>query len=229
MLKTKRIYSTVCKCLRLPAIFLLLSFSACVSHTSDKKTLNTQHTVANSNAVFQTKNYPNCIVILPAKGDILKNHAVIVEDVLARHFHPYFKRMISPSTRKYIVEKSAYDLSSRKELRHFSKSAACKYGLLATVKKLETNYVVSYALRSFDVAIELVKLNEDKVIWRDSHSASRSAGGLPTGPLGLVMHISNAHNFLNDADGFEALVEDVVRKLSKKFNRFKQNSRTLHN
>ena len=119
--------------------------------------------MANSNAVFQDKNYPNCIIILPAKGDILKNHAMIVEDVLARHFQTYFKRMISPSTRKYIVVKSAYDLSSRKELRHFSKSTACKYGLLATVKKLETNYVVSYALRSFDVAIELIELNEDTV------------------------------------------------------------------
>ena len=224
MLKTKRIYSLTCKYLRLPVTFLLLSLSACVSHTSDKKTLNTQHTVANSNAVFETKNYPNCIIILPAKGDILKNHAVIVEDVLARHFQTHFKRTISPSTRKYIVEKSAYDLSSRKELRHFSKSAACKYGLLATVKKLETNYVVSYALRSFDVAIELIELNDDKVLWRDSHSASRSAGGLPTGPLGLIMNISNAHTFLNDADGFEALVEDVIRKLSKRFLHFRQRS-----
>ena len=224
MLKTKRIYPIACKYFRLPVIFLLLSLSACVSHTSDKKTLNTQHTVANSNAVFETKNYPNCIIILPAKGDILKNHAVIVEDVLARHFQTYFKRTISPSTRKYIVEKSAYDLSSRKELRHFSKSAACKYGLLATVKKLETNYVVSYALRSFDVAIELIELNDDKVLWRDSHSASRSAGGLPTGPLGLIMNISNAHTFLNDADGFEALVEDVIRKLSKRFLHFRQRS-----
>ena len=114
MLKTKKIYSLTCKYLRLPAIFLLLSLSACVSHTSDKKTLNTQHTVANSNVFLRTKNYPNCIIILPAKGDILKNHAVIVEDVLARHFQTYFKRMISPSTRKYIVEKRAYDLSSKR-------------------------------------------------------------------------------------------------------------------
>ena len=224
MLKTVKIYSLTCKYLRLPAIFLLLSLSACVSHTSDKKNLNTQHAAVNSNAVFQTKNYPNCIIILPAKGDILRNHAMIVEDVLARHFHPYFKRMISPSTRKYIEVKGAYDLSSRKELRHFSKSAACKYGLLATVKKLETNYVVSYALRSFDVAIELIELNDDTVLWRDSHSASRSAGGLPTGPLGLIVNISNAHTFLNDPDGFEALVEDVIRKLSKRFLNFGQRS-----
>jgi len=224
MLKTKRIYSTVCKYLRLPAIFLLLSFSACVSHTSDKKTLNTQHVVANFNGFLQAKNYPKCIIILPAKGDILKNHAVIIEDVLARHFQTYFKRVISPSTRKYIVEKGAYDLSSRQELRYFSKSAACKYGLLATVKKLETNYVVSYALRSFDVSIELIELNDGKVLWRDSHSASRSAGGLPTGPLALIMNISNAHTFLNDADGFEALVEDVIRKLSKRFLHFRQRS-----
>lgn len=224
MLKTIKIYSLTCKYLRLPAIFLLLSLSACVSHTNDKKKLNTQHAVANFNAFLKDKNYPNCIIMLPPKGDILKNHAVIVEDVLARHFHPYFKRMISPSTRRYIVEKGAYDLSSRKELRHFSKSAACKYGLLATVKKLKTNYVVSYALREFDVAIELIELNDDKVLWRDSHSASRTAGGLPTGPLGLIINISNAHTFLNDADGFEALVEDVIRKLSKRFLNFGQRS-----
>jgi len=222
MLKPKRIYPIACKYLRLPVIFLLLSLPACVSHTSDKKTLNTQHAAANSNSFFPAENYPNCIIILPAKGDMLKRQAVIVEDVLARHFQTYFKRTISPSTRKYIVEKGAYDLSSRKELKHFSKFATCKFGLLATVKKLDTNYVVAYALRSFDVAIELIELNDDTVIWRDSHSASRSAGGLPTGPLGLIMNISNAHTFLNDADGFEALVEDVIRQLSKRFLHFRQ-------
>jgi hypothetical protein len=45
----------------------------------------------------------------------------------------------------------------------------------------------------------------------------RSAGGLPTGPLSLVLDTVRASVFASDRDGTEALVEDVVRQVAQTF------------
>ena len=224
MLKTRNLNCHLNRWLRYLLIMILISLSACVSHTGITQHSYDHYSRAKSANFFSAKDYPDCVIILPVKGIALKKHGLIIEDVFTRHFQIYFNRIISPSTRRHIVKKRAYNLTSLRELKHFSRSTDCNYGLLANVKKLNGGYAIAYALRSFKVSLQLIKLDGNSIIWQESHSGTRSAGGLPTGPLGLVMHISNANNFINDTDGFEALVEDVVRKLSKKFNRFKQNS-----
>ncbi len=222
MLKKRNRNRRLNRWLRYPLIMILISLSACVSHTGIKQHSHDYYSRVKSANFFSTEDYPDCVIILPAKGIAFKKHALIIEDVLLRHFQIYFNRIISPSTRRHIVKNRAYNLTALRELKHFSRSTDCNYGLLANVKNLNHSYAIAYAFRSFEVSLKLIKLDGNSIIWQESHSGSRSAGGLPTGPLGLVMHISNTNNFINDTDGFEALVEDVVRKLSKKFNRFKQ-------
>ena len=219
MLKTIKIYSLTCKYLRLPVTFLLLSLSACVSHTSGKQNLNAQYALENTNVLLKSKNYPNCIIILPAKGDILKNHAVIVEDVLERHFQIYFEKIVSARERRSIVKNRAYDLSSSNELKHFSDSVECNFGLLANVKTLSNDYAVTWAYRSIDLTLQLVSIDDNSLIWNGRYYGSRKAGGLPTGPLGIVLYSRAAYRFANDKDGTEAMIEDVIRHASKEFRR----------
>ena len=47
------------------------------------------------------------------------------------------------------------------------------------------------------------------------HSALRSRGGIPTGPLSLALDARSAGLFVIDQDGFEALIEDAVRQITK--------------
>ena len=222
MLKTRNLNCHLNRWLRYLLIMILISLSACVSHTGIKQHSHDHYSRAKSANFFSTKDYPDCVIILPAKGISFKKHGLIIEDVLTRHFQIYFNRIISPSTRRHIVKKRAYNLTSLRELKHFSRSTDCNYGLLANVKKLNGGYAIAYALRSFEVSLQLIKLDGNSIIWQESHSGTRSAGGLPTGPLGLVMNVNNANQFMNDADGLEALFEDVVRQLSKRFFGFKQ-------
>ena len=222
MLKTRNLNCHLNRWLRYLLIMILISLSACVSHTGIKRHSHDHYPQVKSAIFFSTEDYPDCVIILPAKGIAFKKHGLIIEDVLTRHFQVYFNRIISPSTRKHIVKNRAYNLTSLRELKHFSRSTDCNYGLLASVKELNASYAIAYALRSFEVSLQLIKLDENSIIWQESHSGIRSAGGLPTGPFGLVMHINSANHFMNDADGFEALFEDVVRQLSKRFFGFKQ-------
>jgi len=222
MLKTKNLNCYLNRWLRPPLLIILISLSACVSHTGITQHSHDHYSRAKSNNFFPTKDYPDCVIILPVKGITSKTHGLIIEDVLTRHFQIYFNRIISPSTRRHIVKNRAYNLTSLRELKHFSKSTDCDYGLLANVKNLNYSYAIAYALRSFEVSLQLITLDGNSIIWQESHSGTRSAGGLPTGPLGLVVNVNSANQFMNDADGLEALFEDVVRQLSKRFFHFKQ-------
>ena len=228
MLNSTNVYCSLNRWLRYPLIMILINLSACVSHTGIKRHSHDHYPQVKSAIFFSTEDYPDCVIILPAKGIAFKKHGLIIEDVLTRHFQVYFNRIISPSTRKHIVKNRAYNLTSLRELKHFSRSTDCNYGLLASVKKLNASYAIAYALRSFEVSLQLIKLDGNSIIWQENHSGTRSAGGLPTGPLGLVMNVNNANQFMNDADGLEALVEDVVRQLSKRFFFFKKTFQTLH-
>ena len=222
MLKTRNLHCHLNRWLRYPLIMILISLSACVSHTGIKQHSHDHYSRAKSANFFSTKDYPDCVIILPVKGITSKTHGLIIEDVLTRHFQIYFNRIISPSTRRHIVKNRAYNLTALRELKHFSRSTDCNYGLLASVKKLNASYAIAYALRSFEVSVQLIKLDGNSIIWQENHSGTRSAGGLPTGPLGLVINVNNANKFMNDADGLEALFEDVVRQLSKRFFYFKK-------
>ena len=222
MLITKNLHCHFKIWLRLPLLMVLISLSACVSHTGIKQYSHDHYARAKSAIFFPSMDYLDCVIILPAKGIASEKHGIIIEDVLTRQFQIYFNRIISPSTRRHIVKNRAYNLTALRELEHFSRSTDCNYGLLANVKKLTGGYAIAYALRSFEVSLQLITLDGNSIIWQENHSGTRSAGGLPTGPLGLVMNVNNANQFMNDADGLEALFEDVLRQLSKRFFHFKQ-------
>jgi hypothetical protein len=58
----------------------------------------------------------------------------------------------------------------------------------------------------------------DETILRSARLAlDRSAGGLPTGPLSLVLDTARASGYAGDRDGTEALIEDVVRQTANAF------------
>ena len=65
---------------------ILISLSACVSHTGIKRHSHDHYPQVKSAIFFSTEDYPDCVIILPAKGIAFKKHALIIEDVLMRHF-----------------------------------------------------------------------------------------------------------------------------------------------
>jgi hypothetical protein len=74
---------------------------------------------------------------------------------------------------------------------------------------------MTWASRNITLKMELIRLSNQTILWSSTHTAQRSQGGIPTGPLSLALDTRSAGLFVIDPDGFEALIEDVVRQLAK--------------
>ena len=117
--------------------------------------------------------------------------------------------------RRNMTRQGSFNLDVRVERERFSKSAKCNYGLYAEIKAINQSYLMTWASRNITLKIELVRLSDQTVLWSATHAAQRSQGGIPTGPLSLALDTRSAGLFVIDQDGFEALIEDVVRQLTK--------------
>jgi hypothetical protein len=152
---------------------------------------------------------------MPVRGYAHTNTPLILENVIERHFSGRFKKFISGSIRRNMARQGSFNLDVQVERQRFSKSLNCNYGLYAEIKTINQNYLMTWASRNITLKIELARLSDQTVLWSATHAAQRSQGGIPTGPLSLALDTRSAGLFVIDQDGFEALIEDVVRQLTK--------------
>ena len=154
---------------------------------------------------------------MPVTGNTSTNAVLIIEDIIGRHFGGRFKRFMNGSIRRAQVRRGSFNLNIPIERKRFSKAVNCNYGLRASIKNLNQTYLITWASRNITLKVDLIRLSDQTIIWTGTHSAVRSDGGIPTGLLSLALDTRNAGLFVSDPDGFEALIEDVTRQLSKTF------------
>tara|TARA_Y100000588_G_scaffold368358_1_gene436131 strand:+ start:1784 stop:2413 length:630 start_codon:yes stop_codon:yes gene_type:complete len=194
-----------------------LGLTACTSPISTNAQFIAHPPANKSTAAELFKNPPRCAIILPVNGSLDFTTQHLIELVVLRHFQNRLARVVSPLTRNRLSRESAYNLNDPIELIRFSNVVNCDHGLLTTVHSSEVGYAFVLASRHLDLTLELTRFSDQTTLWKARHSGERNAGGLPTGPIALAVNARQANLFLRDGDGLEALIEDVVRKLSKTF------------
>ena len=196
-------------------LLLLLVLSSCGSTTLTNNPLIPSSLPSNHSSSVLFFDPPDCAILMPVRGYAHTNTPLILENVIERHFSGRFKSFIKASTRRNMARKGSFNLDVQVERQRFSKSVKCNYGLYADIKAINQNYLMTWASRNITLKIELVRLSDQTILWTATHAARRSQGGIPTGPLSLALDTRSAGLFVIDQDGFEALIEDVVRQLTK--------------
>ena len=196
-------------------LLLLLILSSCGSATITNNPLIPSSLPSNHSSSALFYDPPDCAILMPVRGSAHTNTSLILENVIERHFSGRFKSFIKGYTRRTLVRKGSFNLDVQVERQRFSKTANCNYGLYADIKAINQNYLMTWASRNITLKMELVRLSDQTVLWSATHAARRSQGGIPTGPLSLALDTRSAGLFVTDPDGFEALIEDVVRQVTK--------------
>ena len=196
-------------------LLLLLVLSSCgstriINNPLIPSSLPSSHS---SSSLFD--NTPDCVILMPVRGYAHTNKPLVLENIIERHFSGRFKSFIKGSMRRTLVREGSFNLDVRVERQRFSKTANCNYGLYADIKAINQNYLMTWASRNITLKMELIRLSNQTILWSSTHTAQRSQGGIPTGPLSLALDTRSAGLFVIDPDGFEALIEDVVRQLAK--------------
>ena len=196
-------------------LLLLLVLSSCGSATITNNPLIPSSLPSNHSSSVLFFDPPDCAILMPVRGYAHTNTPLILENVIERHFSGRFKKFISGAMRRTKIRQGSFNLDVQVERQRFSKSVKCNYGIYAEIKAINQNYLMTWASRNITLKIELVRLSDQTVLWSATHAAQRSQGGIPTGPLSLALDTRSAGLFVADQDGFEALMEDVIRQLTK--------------
>ena len=196
-------------------LLLLFVLSSCGSTTITNNPLIPSSLPSSHSSSTLLYDPPDCAILMPVRGYAHTNTPLILENVIERHFSGRFKKFISGAMRRTKIRQGSFNLDVQVERQRFSKSVKCNYGIYAEIKAINQNYLMTWASRNITLKIELVRLSDETVLWSATHAAQRSQGGIPTGPLSLALDTRSAGLFVIDQDGFEALIEDVVRQLTK--------------
>jgi hypothetical protein len=157
---------------------------------------------------------PACVVVRPA--DDVSARSVLAADVaqaVTIHLGAKFERVIGAAQLQRLLEKQKLDLDHPGDARAFAWKTRCRAVLSWKLTSASETFLLAFGARNIGLALTLKRFGEDDVLWQARHTTSRTGGGLPLSPVGLVMDTVRAGQFMGDRDMLPSMIHDVVRRL----------------
>jgi hypothetical protein len=160
------------------------------------------------------QNPPRCVMVAPIMVEGMTEAATLmIEGAIIRHAAQRVDRVIEAHRVYKKLRAMALDIKNQKHLRHLARSFNCDAIMMPETKGAQGAYAVVFAQVSFGLKLTLTRARDGEVMWRGSHQASRSGGGLPLGLLGIPIIAFKAGRFSSDADVLPSMVDDVTRRI----------------
>jgi hypothetical protein len=159
------------------------------------------------------KDPPKCVVVfqpyLTGNSDLLER----VEKSLLRHLSEKFSSVVGGKLRDKRAANYAFDLKLPVDRTNFAKSIKCGSFLEFQVLLPKHTYMLVWSELKLGLEVRLFRQRDSVELWRASHVASRSDGGLSFSPLGLAVNAYDANVFFADPEIVDSVSEDLVRRL----------------
>ena len=200
-------------------VLFALALSACTATTYRSHETKVQDTtLASHDVLFDIadgiyRDPPDCVTILSAPTGAPLGLAKIAERAAARHLREKVQRVIGPRSRHKAEQKLALDLSDRQDQKRFAKIENCRFFLTIHEAISDDVYALVWSERSLTLALTIQRARDGAVVWRATHSASRSDGGLPLSPFSLGGAAIRAGMLHGDQEALPSLLDDAMRRM----------------
>ncbi len=157
---------------------------------------------------------PRCTVVMPIHWPNADPAlARQVEEALGRYLIAKVDRVIGPAARDRAARRRVYDLGDADQRRRLARALGCDTVVEGETRAAESTFAVVWAQTRFGLAVSLERAGDGRRLWRASHTAERSAGGLPLSILGLPRDALSAGRLMKDGEVFPSMLDDVVRRV----------------
>jgi hypothetical protein len=157
---------------------------------------------------------PACVVVKPA--DAISARSVLAADVaqaVTIHLGAKFDRVIGAGQLQRLLAKQRLDLDHPGDARAFAWKTRCRAVLTWKLTSASETFLLAFGARNIGLALTLKRFGKDDILWQARHTTSRTGGGLPLSPIGLVLDTVRAGQFMDDRDMLPSMIHDVVRRL----------------
>ena len=157
---------------------------------------------------------PECVVVLPAPKGATRDTVAArrVERAVARHLRDRIPRVIGPLGRDRAARRLALDMSHPGDRRRFAELENCDAFVRWRTIGVSSDNLLVWSSRGFGLEVEMFR-EPDRRLWRASHVAHRSDGGLPLTPISASIAIFEASWFSADSDIVPSMIDDTMRRL----------------
>ena len=157
----------------------------------------------------------DCILILPTVRDGPPDELNdLVEAALARHLAGRVDRVIDPQEREQAID--YLDLEPDESASAGVALAAqlgCDSVLASALVAESANAFAVWSELRIGLDLRLIRADNQRLLWRARHVATRSRGGVPMSLPSLVVNSISAAGLSADRDAIESLVDDAARRL----------------
>ena len=92
-----------------------------------------------------------------------------------------------------------------------------EHKFLSDTLDVDKTYALVWTQQILDLGLRIHGHDEEMLLWRASHRASRGDGGLPLSPISLGTALFSAGRAHNDHGTVPSMVDDSFRRMLKKF------------
>ena len=161
-------------------------------------------------------NFPNCTLILPSEAKIeLAPIKELVEASLARFFTKKITRVIDGPTRNIHARRNSIDLTLPSDQKELAELLNCDAVVRTRIVNAGKTYLMVWSQVQIALEVIMIRVRDNKLLWRASHVADRSRGGIPLSPLGIVMDTFTSTNFSMDVEVMESVIDDAARRITR--------------
>lgn len=156
----------------------------------------------------------DCTIVLPPKAvaglDMIEP---LVERTLGRHLSQKFARVIDGPKRRTVVRNYSLELRYPADRRDLAAITKCGTYLRTRIAGPGRTNLLVWSQVKIGLELTLIRVRDDRVLWRAMHRTDRSAGGVPFSPVGAIVHVISSASFTLDEDIVDSVVEDGIRRM----------------
>ena len=136
-----------------------------------------------------------------------------VERAVERHLSTRVARVMGTGQVVRTTANLAVELSHPADLRVFRRQTGCDALVRISIDGVADDYFVIWSRRAIALTLELIRIDDGKLLWKAHHRAERGDGGLPFSILSLPFTIARAARLKGDQEAFESIADDAVRRM----------------
>jgi hypothetical protein len=157
---------------------------------------------------------PACAVVRAANPSSAESPLTQqVEQAVIIHLGGKLDQVIGGARRDRILRKQNLDLDHAGDARAFAWKTRCRAVLSWRLTTANETFLLAWGARQIGLELTLRRIGKSDILWQARHVTSRTGGGLPLSPVGLVIDTVRAGQFMDDRDMLPSMIHDVVRRL----------------
>ncbi len=158
--------------------------------------------------------FPTCAVVMPPSGEkTTPIFSKLIEESFSHRISGKLSRVVNATQRNLSARRLAFDLAHAADRLALAEALDCDTIAVVELTGAGRSFMLVWSEVRIGLDVRLIRVRDERVLWRARHVADRSAGGIPLSPLGIAAEAFSSFQFSADQEVWLSVLDDAVRRI----------------